>query len=620
MSGASRSDPEAGRRSSGRKSRSIVSTTSEDYAMDPSEKCHCEICKARGRNAQYYKKMIATLQPQLMQVLELLTDQEEDAIFDLRELVRFKSISVEPNKVSEGLDALDWVLNRLSYLKFRVRMIDVPNQSDSCAERLPGRVLFANYFSSPTKCTLLVYGHVDVLPPEQECWLQDPFELALKEDKIYGRGVTKGKGMLIGWIQAIECWLKINEDLPINIKFIVEMLHEVGSTGLQQYVKERSEFFLDVDFMLFDANSWLNEQHPVIPCSLTGRAYFGLSVHGGNKSVETGLAGGLVFEPLIDLCHLMNSLVDDGHEIKIPNVEQNVKHLAGPDWQLLENSEFSSYKYKDTLQIRRLKHEENKVEMLRSRWCRPALTMHGVDGSDARSDCSPSIPMQVTGKFSIKLVPDQEVEQVNIAVTEYLDLCSRDLNMGTLHKLSLLDSCDPISWRTDSRITKATRDAVRGVFSKEPYLTTAIPICLPVANAFYKMLKKPLILLPYYKRLDRHQLENEHIQEVFFERHAKVCAALLFELAKIPVGCKCNLISEYCNLQGVAEKLTNLEVTRSGSDTTIFQPRPTKLKFKRKDPNYKVKNKKPLWEYFCPSFGFRWRNKSKKRKKAKLKM
>lgn len=614
MRDSSRLDQEQVRRSSGRRNLSV---TSDDIHLDPSEKCHCEDCKAHTRNAQYYKQLAATLTPQLLKVLELLTDQEEEAIFDLRELVRFKSISVEPDKLSQGLDALDWVLNRLNYLKFRVRIIDVPNQNKSCAERLPSRVLFANYFSSPTKCTLLVYGHVDVLPPQPECWLQDPFELTLKEDKIYGRGVTKGKGMLIGWIQAIECWLKINEDLPINMKFIVEMMHEVGSTGLQDYVRERSEFFLDVDFMLFDANSWLNDHHPVIPCGLTGRAYFGLSVRGGNKSVETGLAGGLVFEPLIDLCHLMNKLVDDNQEIKIPLMDHNVRHLTGQDWQMLETSEFSPYKYKDTLQIRRLRHEENKVELLRSRWCRPALTMHGVDGSDARSECSPSIPMQVTGKFSIKLVPDQEVEQVNNAVNDYLYLCAQDLNMGTLHKLSLLDSSDPISWRTDSRITKATRDAVRGIFNKEPYLTNAIPICLPVANAFYKLVKKPLILLPYYKRLDRHQLENENIEEAFFERHAKVCAALLYELAKIPVRCKCNLIYEYCNLQGVAEKL---ETIKSSSDIAIVGPKQSKwhVGLKRKEPNYDAKYKKPFWGYMCPSFGIRWRKKSKK-KKNKLK-
>lgn len=604
-----RSDSEQGFDFSGRRS------TADDYTFEPAEKCYCENCKLRGRNALYFKQLGAELQENMLKVLDLLTDQEEEAISDLRELVKFKSISADPSMVSEGLAALDWVLNRLNYLKFRVRTFDITKNDLSCVTMIPKKVLFANYFSSPTKCTLLIYGYVDVLPPQPECWLHDPFDVDLKEDMIYGRGVTNGKGMIIGWLQAIECWLKVNEDLPINVKFIIEMMHEVGSTGLQDYVKEKFEFFLDVDYILFDVNSWMNDTQPVIACSLTGRAYFGLNVRGGNKPVETGLAGGLVFEPLIDLCHLMNKLLDNSQEMNIPLIDHNVKHLTSQDWMLLETSDFSPYRYKDALEIRRLKNEENKVELLRSRWCRPCLTMHGVDGSDARSDCSPSIPMMVTGNFSIKLVPDQEVNMVHSAISEYLYQASEQLNIGTKYTLNLLDSSEPVAWQTDSQISRAVRNAIRGIFNKDPFLTNTIPICLPVANAFHKMVKKPLILLPYYKRLDRHQLENEHINEVYFERHSKVCAAMLFELSKLPVRCKCNIITAYCNLQGVAEKLDALRV----KDEEVPEPsdkRRTESIFRVKNKSiYKSEYKKSLTDYLCPSFRFRWRRKSKSQPK-----
>ncbi|KAH8411946.1 hypothetical protein KR222_003562, partial [Zaprionus bogoriensis] len=468
---------------------------------------------------------------QLMQVLEAIDDQEEQALLDLQELVKFKSISVDPKQLVESCEALDWVSDRLAELKFRIREYEIARDPNNCVDNVLQKVLFANYFSSPSRNTLLIYGHVDVLPTKADCWLHDPFNLTFQDGLLYGRGVSTGKGMIIGWIQAIEAWLKVNEDLPINIKFIVEMLHQVGSTGLQSYVEERRDFFLDVDYMLFDVNSWLNESRPIVACSLTGWAYFGIDIRGGNKNVETGVAGGLVYEPMNDLCQVMNNLINNQHEMVIPHMEHLVRRLSVQEWQLLETAEFSTYKYKDTLEIRRLKYEENKVAFLQSRWCKSALTMHGVEGSDSRTACSKTLPMMVVGKFSIRLVPDQEVFHVHNIINEYMHLSSKSLDMGTKLRVQLLDSCDPISWSTDSRITKSVVAAVTDIFGREPVTTTAIPICLPVASIYRKLVRKPIILLPYSKRLDRHQQENESVKEALFMRHTKLCATLMAKLS-----------------------------------------------------------------------------------------
>lgn len=577
----------------------------DDYDFEP-DKCHCPKCKFVHNNAEHSKELRKLKQPQLAEVIELIKSQEEDSINDLQQLIACKSISVDPDLLSEGVKALEWVQDRLTNLNFHTRMVDIPYPEKSCVERIERKVLFANYFSSPSKSTLLVYGHIDVLPIQPECWQTDPFSTEIRDGNIYGRGVSKGKGMIIGWIQAIECWIKISEDLPINVKFLVEMAHEVGSIGLQTYVREKPAFFTDVDYMLFDVNSWLNDIRPVIPCSITGRAYFALEMHGGNKPVETGLAGGLVFEPLIDLCHLMNQMVDHNQELIIPLMDNMVKPLTTLDWQMLETAEFSSYKYKDNLMIRRLRHEDNHVEMLRNRWCKAALTMHGVDGTDTRSDCSPGIPMMVTGKFSIRMVPDQEVPVVHDAVKQFIVTSCTELSVSTKAKLTLLDSTSPIAWSTTSKVVKSIRDAVTGIYQKEPYITNAIPISLPVANALHKLLKKPMILLPYSKRVEWHQMENENIPEQLFVQHSKLCAAVLFELSCLPVRCKCDIITDYCKMKGIAEKFRDLKPEVEQVDKKKSAINFNFLKPKTKDPNYVQKKKrKPIKDYLKMPFQFR---------------
>ncbi|KAH8263042.1 hypothetical protein KR044_003540, partial [Drosophila immigrans] len=473
------------------------------------------------------------LEVKLVDVLTCIDNQVDESIVDLYHLVKLKTISVELKYRKTGIEALEWVANRLAALKFRTNMIPVKNEPGSCFEEPRQSVLFANYFSSPSKITVLIYAHVDVVPAERECWFSDPFELNVRDGLFYGRGVTSGKGMLVGWLQAIECWLKVHEDLPVNVKFIVDMLHEVGSEGVQDYVQEHSDFFLDVDFLIFDANSWINWERPVIACGLTGWAHFGIQLRGANKSLEAGLAGGLVFEPMTDVCHLMNSMVNEFHEIKIPRIDQMVKRLTVNEWQLLETADFNIPKYMDRLEIRRLRNEDNKVNLLQNRWCKPTLCMHGIQGSDNKAECSRTLPMLVTGKFSIKLVPDQELPMINSAVQEYLRRMSTELEVSTDMKVIVLDSCEPTSWSPNSKPMNCLSRAVGDVFLKEPIGTAGIPVCLPIASVYRKLVNKPILLVPYAMRLDRHHHENESIAEDHFLRHTKVCATFLYELTSL---------------------------------------------------------------------------------------
>ncbi|XP_062130133.1 cytosolic non-specific dipeptidase-like [Drosophila sulfurigaster albostrigata] len=599
-----------------------IKSFADDFEPEQSRKCYCHNCKMRYVNREQKERMNDELEFKLVEVLNCIESQVEQSIADLDHLVRYKSISVELKYRKIGCDALEWVANRLASLKFRTNLIPISNVPDSCFQEPLQNVLFANYFSSPTKTTVLIYAHVDVVPAERECWFNEPFELSIREGQLYGRGVSSGKGMLVGWLHAFECWLKVNNDLPINVKIIVDMLHEVGSEGVQKYVETRSDFFLDVDYMIFDANSWLNKERPVIACGLTGWAHFGIQVRGANKSLEAGLAGGLVFEPMTDVCHLMNSMLSNTHEIKIPRIDHMVRRLSVTEWQLLETAEFSTSKYMDRLEIRRLRHEDNKVNLLQNRWCKPTLCLHGIEGSDNESECSRTLPMLVTGKFSIKLVPDQELPSIHAAVQDYLHRMCTELHVSTHMKLLLLDSCEPTSWSTTSKHMNALSRAVTEIYLKEPVATAGIAVCLPIASVYRRLINKPILLVPYAMRRDRHHQENESIHEDHFVRHTKVCASLLFEISTLNVKCKCGYIPEYCHLKGVAERLA----AERGEDVVVessFRKMISKLRRRKvvHQPPPERKTKKTIADYLCGPLGKKLLKKraSKPKKQSKQK-
>src|SRR5512133_2801194 len=72
-------------------------------------------------------------------------------------------------------------------------------------------VVFAERKGRNTGKTLLFYNHYDVQPAEPlELWETPPFEPALRDGKLYGRGVSDDKGHLVSRLYAIDALLADN--------------------------------------------------------------------------------------------------------------------------------------------------------------------------------------------------------------------------------------------------------------------------------------------------------------------------------------------------------------------------------------------------------------------------
>lgn len=56
-----------------------------------------------------------------------------------------------------------------------------------------------------------------------------------------------------------------------------------------------------------------------------------------------------------------------------------------------------------------------------SRWRQPSLSIHGIEGAYADPGAKTVIPKKVIGKFSIRLVPNQDPKKVDNVVVDYLN-------------------------------------------------------------------------------------------------------------------------------------------------------------------------------------------------------
>jgi acetylornithine deacetylase len=79
-------------------------------------------------------------------------------------------------------------------------------------------------------------GHTDVVPVEGQKWSTDPFQLAQKHGRLYGRGACDMKGFVACVLEAVPNFVARDLAIPIHLAFSYD--EEVGCLGARQLVGE----------------------------------------------------------------------------------------------------------------------------------------------------------------------------------------------------------------------------------------------------------------------------------------------------------------------------------------------------------------------------------------------
>ncbi len=74
-------------------------------------------------------------------------------------------------------------------------------------------------------------AHTDVVPVDGQAWSTDPFKLAVKDGKAYGRGACDMKGFLACTLAMVPAMVAANLKTPIHLAYSYD--EEVGCTGVR---------------------------------------------------------------------------------------------------------------------------------------------------------------------------------------------------------------------------------------------------------------------------------------------------------------------------------------------------------------------------------------------------
>ncbi|KAG8431498.1 hypothetical protein GDO86_018534 [Hymenochirus boettgeri] len=226
----------------------------------------------------------------------------------LAEWVAIQSVSAWPEKRGEIRRMMEVATKEIERLGGTVELVDIGKQKLHDGTEIPlPPIILGKLGSDPGKKTVCVYGHLDVQPAAlEDGWDSEPFVLNERDGKLYGRGSSDDKGPVLAWLNSIEAYQQLNQELPVNLKFCLEGMEESGSEGLDDLIFARKDtFFKDVDYVCISDNYWLGKNKPCITYGLRGICYFFLEIECSCKDLHSGVYGGSVHEAMTDLIALM---------------------------------------------------------------------------------------------------------------------------------------------------------------------------------------------------------------------------------------------------------------------------------------------------------------------------
>jgi len=198
---------------------------------------------------------------------------------------------------------------------------------------------------------------------------------------------------------------------------------------------------------------------------------------------------------------------------------------------LYHKIEFDCNEFRDEVGTQRLIHCD-KVKTLTHRWRFPSLSLHGIEGAFAGPGAKTVIPRKVIGKFSIRLVPNQDPDKVGKQVISYLE--SEFKKMDSPNKVSIVMPNGGKPWVADPHDANfsAGKKAMKTVFGVEPDLTREGG-SIPVTLTFQEATGKNVMLLPMGASDDGAHSQNEKIDKRNYIEGTKVFAAYVYELANM---------------------------------------------------------------------------------------
>jgi acetylornithine deacetylase/succinyl-diaminopimelate desuccinylase-like protein len=430
-----------------------------------------------------------------------ISENKDRFLSELLELLRIPSISADSAYAAD-------VRRTASYIADHLKVIGLDAVEVCETKGYP--VVYGEKIISESLPTILVYGHYDVQPADPiDLWHSPPFEPIVKktdihpEGAIFARGACDDKGQMFMHVKAMEALLKTNE-LPCNVKFMIEGEEEVGSDNLGAFVMANKER-LKADIILVSDTGMIANDCPSVTTGLRGLSYLEVEVTGPNRDLHSGLYGGCVANPINILTKMIASLHDENNRITIPDFYDKVIELSSGERAEMAKAPFSHDNYCKALDLEDVYGETGYSTPERGS-IRPTLDVNGIWGGYTGQGAKTVIPSKAYAKISMRLVPNQISDEITeLFIKHFTAIAPKGVRVKVTPHHGGEAAVTPI----DSIAYKAASKAYEQTFGKP-----AIPVrsggSIPIVAMFEKELGLKTMLMGFGLDSDAIHSPNEH--------------------------------------------------------------------------------------------------------------
>ena len=323
---------------------------------------------------------------------------------ELSELIAIPSVSADAARAGDVKRAADWLAG---FIRGAGGSAEVRETS---THPLILGDLPASNGSAPT---VLVYGHVDVQPPDPlELWESEPFALEERDGWLYGRGVVDDKGQLYMLARAAADLAAAGE-LQVNVRFACDAEEETGGHQIVDFLAADER---GADAALIFDSGMTTRGVPEFAVAVRGLVYFHLTVRTGDRDLHSGVFGSAALNATHALMKILSSV--QGQDGRLPEplragiVPPTDEELAAwaelvPGEQMLAEAGAQPVDPRAT------------EEFYLRTTAEPSLEVNGILGGSPTLQKT-VLPVQAEANISIRLAPGQDVEQIGRALEQLL--------------------------------------------------------------------------------------------------------------------------------------------------------------------------------------------------------
>ena len=326
---------------------------------------------------------------------------------ELSEFIAIPSVSADPAHREDVKRAGEWVCDFIRRIGGTAELTPFGKKELALGE-IPASHDAAN---APT---VLCYGHFDVQPPAPlDLWDTEPFQLTIRDDWAYARGVTDDKGQLYILLKAAQKLVEADA-LPVNLRFASDGEEEIGGTTIVDYlgVDDRGANAA----IIFDGGM-LRMDVPVFDLATRGLIAFEVKVKTGERDLHSGMYGGAALNAIHVLMRCFDAVLAGPDGLLPDRLRQGIASPAPAElnaWEALP----SGAEELENQGARPL--DPNAADQFYIRTlAEPSADVNGILGGKPGLR-NTTLSVQASGEFTVRLAPGQDVHTIGSEVERML--------------------------------------------------------------------------------------------------------------------------------------------------------------------------------------------------------